>query len=201
VLVNVTIRGNHATVCAGGVRATHSGRMSNVTLVNNVCDVGAAGGFFSFDANAWQVENSVIAQNSCGTPPVVQDCDGAFISGGYNLVGIGTDCVGFDETGDVVGPGPGSLDPILESLDNNGGWTPTHLPGPGSPLIQGGDPSGCFVDRDGSGAGAETLLLQDQRGAARPANGRCERGAVELGPIFFDGFESGSTVRWADTVP
>ena len=201
VLVNVTIIGNQATVCGGGIRATDSGRMSNSTVVANWCegDGFQGGGIFSFDADAWRIENSVIAQNLCQDPPVAHDCDGSFLSGGYNFIGIGTDCSGFNGVGDVVGGGPGSLDPVVLPSARNGGWAPTRLPGPGSPLLDAGDPDGCVVDRDGSGPGVETILANDQRLAARPAGGRCERGAVELGPFFLDSFESGSTARWSAT--
>jgi hypothetical protein len=29
----------------------------------------------------------------------------------------------------------------------------------------------------------------------------CDRGAIELGPIFYNGFESGDTEGWSNTVP
>ena len=203
-LANVTIRGNGALETGGGIWTNGTGRLANVTLVSNICDTDntgdSGGGLFKATPGAWVIENSVIAHNSCRTASSFwQDCDGEFGSAGYNLVGIGTDCTGFSATGDEVGPGPGSLDPLLASLAMNGGWAPTQLPLPGSPLLQAGNPGGCTFDADGSGPGAALPLTRDQRGAARPADGRCERGAVEVGPFFLDGFESRTTARWSAT--
>ena len=62
-----------------------------------------------------------------------------------------------------------SGDPLLAPLADNGGTTRTHLPQCGSPLINAGDPN--------------SILTTDQRGAARPIEGRVEIGAVELSRI------------------
>lgn len=204
-LINVTIRGNSAVDIGGGIWATGAGRMSNVTLVHNVCDTDndgdSGGGISKPTPGVWVIENSVLARNSCRTAtPLWQDCAGDFDSAGYNLVGIGTDCTGFTATGDEVGAGPGSIDPLLAPLAQNGGWAPTLLPLPASPLLQAGNPAGCSYDPDGTGPGGGLLLNRDQRVAVRPAGGRCERGAVELGPFFLDGFESQSTARWSAAV-
>ena len=61
-----------------------------------------------------------------------------------------------------------NLDPLLGSLADNGGPTLTHLPGPGSPTIDGGRGTYC--------------PLQDQRGIARPKGFFCDIGAVEVDP-------------------
>ena len=206
VLVNATIRGNSAEEVGGGIWTNSAGRMSNVTLVSNVCDSDnngdSGGGIWKTPAFTWVIENSVIARNSCRTAtPLWQDCDGDFDSAGYNLVGIGTDCSGFTAAGDQVGAGPTPIDPLLAPLAMNGGWAPTQLPLAGSPLLQAGNPAGCTYDPDGTGPGAAAALTRDQRGAARPADGLCERGAIELGPFFLDGFESRTTARWSSTVP
>jgi hypothetical protein len=63
------------------------------------------------------------------------------------------------------GPGRDNVDPLLGPLADNGGPTRTHLPGPGSPAIDGGTTSGCPAT--------------DQRGAARPGGVSCDVGAVE----------------------
>jgi predicted outer membrane repeat protein len=205
VFVNVTMRGNSASEVGGAIWATDTGRLSNVTIVGNVCDTDddgdSGGGIFKSTPGAWTFENSVLARNTCGTSaPIWQDCDGTFTSGGYNLVGIGADCTGFAATGDVVGPGPVAIDPLLGPLAMSGGWAPTSLPLTGSPVLQGGNPAGCVADRDGTGPDVAVPLTDDQRRAARPADGTCERGAVELGPFFLDGFESRSTGAWSATV-
>ena len=74
-------------------------------------------------------------------------------------------------------------DPMLGPLTDNGGLTPTHLPLPGSPVIDNG-----FDD---------TCADFDQPGLARPIDGdgeqgaRCDIGAVEAinDLIFKNGFD------------
>lgn len=57
-------------------------------------------------------------------------------------------------------------DPMLGDLRDNGGPTLTHMPLPGSPLIDAGD----------------ECLPEDQRGFTRPAGQGCDVGAVEVQP-------------------
>jgi hypothetical protein len=63
------------------------------------------------------------------------------------------------------------MDPLLSSLEDNGGPTWTHLLGDGGPAHDAGDPAGC-TDLDG------VAFTVDQRGLPRPV-GRCDIGAVE----------------------
>ncbi len=78
----------------------------------------------------------------------------------------------------------------LGALADNGGPTRTHLPGPTSVAVGGGDDALCSDD--------------DQRGVARSTD--CESGAVELTdaavptPIFIDGFLQGDSEAWSSTV-
>ncbi len=60
---------------------------------------------------------------------------------------------------------PGSALVNLGILTDNGGLTPTHLPEPGSPAI------------DGAGT---MCVADDQRGIARPQGPACDIGAVEV---------------------
>jgi len=83
-------------------------------------------------------------------------------------------------------------DVMLGVLADNGGPIMTHLPETGCPAIDSGDDALCPAT--------------DQRGYVRPWDGdgqtRCDRGAVELGaPFFADGFETGDTIAWSNTVP
>lgn len=104
---------------------------------------------------------------------------GAFFE--YTIMSGG--CVPVDDGRMLIFCGDGNLtaDPMLGSLQDNGGFTKTHLPAPGSPAIDAGDPGNC------SGV--------DQRGVARPQGARCDIGSVEVTPadddhIFADGFEN-----------
>jgi len=73
-------------------------------------------------------------------------------------------------------------DPKLGALANNGGFTPTYLPGTGSAAIDAGTNTGCPAT--------------DQRGIARPQGLRCDIGAVEVvayDRIFADNFDGTPT--------
>lgn len=79
---------------------------------------------------------------------------GDFISNGYNLIGDGTGSSGFTALGDQVGTSDNPIDPLLGSLENNGGSTLTLALLPNSPAIDAGNPN--FVappefDQRGSG--------------------------------------------------
>ena len=69
----------------------------------------------------------------------------------------------------------GNLDsaPLLGPLQNNGGATPTFLPGTGSSAIDNGVDIVCT---------AGPARARDQRGVARPQGAHCDIGAVEVQP-------------------
>ena len=69
--------------------------------------------------------------------------------------------------GGRAGAGNLNLDPLLGPLQDNGGATPTHLPGAGSPAID------ALADCSASPG-------TDQRGTARPQGYGCDMGAVEV---------------------
>jgi hypothetical protein len=100
--------------------------------------------------------NSIVAHNAGG------NCDALdpLTSGGYNLSSDAT-CFTAGGTDRL------STDPLLGPLADNGGPTPTHLPLPGSPAINGGGPAPCPTDTD-------------QRGISRPQRSACDIGAVEV---------------------
>src|SRR5262249_5339053 len=79
-----------------------------------------------------------------------------------------------DEQGTVLGT-PLSADPLLGTLQNNGGPTQTMVPSATSPAIDAGDPD-CT---DPAGAPIAT----DQRGVLRPGGTACDIGAVELARV------------------
>jgi len=82
---------------------------------------------------------------------------------GFNLIETTTDCqILGTTTGNITGQ-----DPMLGSLQNNGGSTLTQLPLHGSPAIDHGDNTTCPPI--------------DQRGWHRPISVSCDIGAVEVG--------------------
>src|SRR5690606_18340224 len=94
----------------------------------------------------------------------------------YNLVGMPVSGLSFP---DANGNQLVVTDPELGPLQDNGGPTYTHLPRPGSPVINLGNSSASH----------------DQRGMPRISDGRADIGAVELTDmelhdrIFADGFQ------------
>lgn len=121
------------------------------------------------------------------------ECSGTgFHTAGGNLEGPGDTC-------QLVNPGDYSWVPIyLYDLGDHGGPTPTmppiYVPGDGN----------LAIDNPWANAGCQAT---DQRGFDRPLDGNddgvadCDSGAVELGFLFFDGFESGDTSMWSAAVP
>ena len=119
------------------------------------------------------LQNSILAHNLVkvvffhvtSTP---ENCYGSMTSKGYDMSSDGT--CNFSSSGDW-----NNTDPLLGSLQPNGGPTQTQALLPGSPAIDAGNPSGCT---DGLGH----LLKTDQRGLPRPNTedkSGCDMGAYE----------------------
>jgi hypothetical protein len=116
------------------------------------------GGGLSVAGTPTHLGNSILAENWADDGP---DGKGVILSEGYNLIG--------SETGMTVS-GQSATDltniaPRLGSLQDNGGWTPTHALLTTSPAIDAG-----------SGAGTPTF---DQRGVSRPQGVASDIGAFE----------------------
>ena len=106
---------------------------------------------------------TIVAGNTALAGP---DVHGTVNSGGYNLIGDGTDSSGFSGTGDQVGTALALIDPRLGPLADNGGPTRTHALRPGSPALDAIPAEDCAV-------------ATDQRGIARPRGSGCDIGAFE----------------------
>lgn len=179
-LRNVTISGNQAKVNGGGV-ANYGDLvdMNNVTTTLNIADsdtsgTGMGGGAFNGPGSGvdFSISNTIIGDN--GPPASSPDCAGTITSAGYNLIEDTTGCtIGGDLTGNVTG-----ADPLLISLQNNGGNTLTHDLDHASPALDAGSPvtPGLLTDS------CETV---DQRELSRPRDGDgdltaiCDIGAME----------------------
>lgn len=185
-LVNVTISGNSA-VLGGGIcvprDAANTLSLYNVTISNNSASGNAGfpagnaggGGLWHSGANgaAVAMANTLIAGNSaaldgpdCNT--VVDGFAREITSGGYNLVGVATDCSIATVTGDQIATGT----PGLLALGDYGGNTETHGLDSTSSAIDGGNAAGC-------GDGNLGTLSRDQRGYLRPMGAACDIGAFE----------------------
>lgn len=155
----------------------------HVTFANNSANRGGAvandgvGGMNNFAPSFSHVifwgNHATIADN---------DIDFTHVSNAFFEYTIMADgCVpAYDGHRDILcGDGNLTADPLLGPLQDNGGFTLTQAPGPGSPAVDAGDPANC------SGV--------DQRGVARPQGPRCDIGAVEViqgDAIFANGFEN-----------
>ncbi len=107
--------------------------------------------------------------------PGMTNCLGSVQSTGHNIDSDGS--CGLTDPTDLSGQ-----DPLLSSLRDNGGPTPTHALFSGSPAIDAIPAAACSYDHDGDPGTPELALTQDQRGAPRPTPGdagRCDIGAYE----------------------
>ena len=150
-----TLSGNSATQ-GGGIYndGTATATITASTLSGNSAGV-SGGGLYIVVGNV-TARSTIIAGNAS------QDIDGGLLdpASSSNLIGTGgglTDGV----NGNLVG----ITDPLLGPLRDNGGPTWTMALLPGSPAIDAGD----------NAAG----LATDQRGIARPQDGRADIGAFE----------------------
>jgi hypothetical protein len=177
-IINSTISGNTATNEGGGFLSQSLGEVSlkNVTITNNTAGVG--GGVALDNANGFQgtinLFNSIVAGNTASVGSELYNAfanRGAIISSGNNLIG--------DAPGKSAKTGNGTVifhssdirdvNPLLGTLQNNGGQTDTHSLLPGSPAINAGNNANA--------------LQTDQRGAARIVNGVIDIGAFEAVPL------------------
>ena len=187
--VNSTISGNRVHLgetpdrvgnAPGGGAVTNAGtlRLLATTVTGNEAEQDpfippagpASGGVAVVAGQAW-ASGTILAGN-VGISGPSPDCAGPLESGGYNLIGDPSGCTVTGVTeGNLVG-----VDALLGPLGDHGGPTPTHLPRPGSPAIDGGTRHG----------GAAACPRTDQRGIRRPQDGdgdrvkRCDVGAVEV---------------------
>jgi len=160
-IVNSTFSGNSGS----GLYNQVNGQMqlSNVTVVSNTATTG--GGLFNM--GTLTATHTLIAGNSATSQ--APDCSGAFVSGGYNLIGNTANCTGFNAANnDLLG-----VAPVVGLLRDNGGPARTHALLSGSPARDAGQETGC---RDH----ANLPITTDARGVVRPQGSRCDIGAYEV---------------------
>lgn len=164
-LSNCTLSGNSARFGKGGAlyNLPDSGltpatlTLSSCTLAGNSADQG--GGLYTNTPAVVNLSNSIVAGNSATYGP---DLLGT-AAGDYNLV---------QDRGGATLSGAGNLtdpDPKLGALASNGGPTQTQALLSGSPAIDAANPA--------------LTSGTDQRGYARPVNGRSDIGAFEAGAL------------------
>lgn len=152
-IANSTISDNHNLRNGAGIYTTGLVHLMHATVSGN--SAGGVGGGIEGDGSA-TIDHSIVAGN-------VQSFGGDI---------------------DLASPWTGShnltfpTDLDLGPLQDNGGTTPTMLPGPGSAAIDAIPPQDCTT-------------AHDQRGIARPQGAGCDIGAVEVvvDVLFADGFD------------
>jgi CSLREA domain-containing protein len=170
-ITNTTISANLADMIGGGLsgfdQGTDSLMFTNSTLYGNTATSSPAGGnIYIWSYSTLIFRNSIIAggygSSNCYIGP-----SAIIIDGGYNI-----------EDGHTCGfsPANGSMpdtDPVLDSLQDNGGPTWTQALLAGSPAIDGANPDPAYCPP------------ADQRGIARPIDGdgngeaTCDIGSFE----------------------
>ncbi|TVQ33790.1 MAG: choice-of-anchor D domain-containing protein [Wenzhouxiangella sp.] len=183
VIRNTTISNNSSTLDGGGIDAdVLSGSGSNqLTLINTTIHRNSAsrsgGGVSSVLAGSiFRYRNTIVAGNTAavtGNDFLQSNLGSDTVFQGGNLIGNDAGLAFYaSDSSDQIGSSSEPIDPLLGSLINNGGPTPTHMPEPGSPAIDRG--LNLFCEST------------DQRGQPRPIDGNgddtavCDSGAVEL---------------------
>jgi hypothetical protein len=154
-VTNSTISGNMAPSGTGGGIYGRIFRLTNSTIAGNSAGYNG-GGVFNIGGGRFSpsARNTIIALNrSTFNAP---DVYGALISENFNLIGNSAGAmISPAQFSDQIGTPDAPIDPLLDSLRDNGGPTLTHALGSGSRAIDKGHSSGATTD---------------QRGFSRPAD-------------------------------
>ncbi len=177
-ITNCTFLGNTATNALGNARGGALYGFSGFTytyactIVSNTAG-GSGGGVFG--GSAVFVRNNIIARNIAPTDP---DTTGNISPQGYNFVGNAGSTTGWSSgNGDQVGSSGFPLNPILGTLQDNGGPTPTLSPLPGSPVIDKGKTSPGIPDQRGRARPFDYAVIDNATGGDGS-----DIGAVEVSP-------------------
>ena len=136
--------------------------LDDTTITNNTAMWGGGMYFSSFQGSA-TIANTILAgdHGTSASPEFENATQNIILTATHNL--IGSDDFGpapltplFVDgvNGNIVGSAANPIDPMLEALADNGGYTQTMMPLPGSPAINAGDGSwGETTDQRGVAAG------------------------------------------------
>ncbi|MGA8277523.1 MAG: choice-of-anchor Q domain-containing protein [Rhodanobacteraceae bacterium] len=186
-LTNVTFSDNRATFGGAVIDNGVDGGLcapifTNVTFNGNGSDFGGA--IYTFAVGGTSIatlSNTILWGDSVTNSGAEIYNDGGMPTIRYSIVqgGVSGDGIDNRDGGSIVdGGGNLDADPVLDPLQNNGGFTPTLALQEGSAAIDTGDDANCPAT--------------DQRGVARPQRLHCDIGAFELryDRIFSDGFDA-----------
>jgi hypothetical protein len=153
-LTNVTFSGNSANYLGGGMLTGGNPSLTNVTMSGNSANQDG-GAIYNASSNNLIVKNSILWGNIAPNGAQIYNESGAAIVSNSIVEG------GYESGTNII-----TADPLLGSLQNNGGYTQTMALGAGSSAIDTGDTTTCAVT--------------DQRGVTRPYGAGCDMGAFEL---------------------
>jgi predicted outer membrane repeat protein len=156
-LTNVTMSGNASV--GGGAMDQSGGSidLTNVTIAENQAPFFAGG--ISNRGGTITLKNTLLSNNFNPQSNQASNCYKPIATNSFSLSSDFT--CGF-------GTGRDGVDPLLNPLAYNGGFTQTYLPMLHSPAIDAGTGVGC--------------PSTDQRGVTRPQGQACDVGAVEVTP-------------------
>jgi fibronectin-binding autotransporter adhesin len=164
-VTNSTFSGNFGNN-GGGIYSGATATVTNSTFSGNNGTAIESGGTAT-------VKNTLLANSEQGPAPIpVGNCNGTFISDGYNLSDDASCSSFFTAAGDLNNT-PAGLDP--GGLKNNGGPTQTIAILPSSPAFNAIplSPTNYCTDMAGN------PVTTDQRGVSRPQVSACSIGAFE----------------------
>ena len=174
-VINSTFQGNTANSGGGAIyqSSTSNSSLDFSTISGNSATFGA--GIYNGGAGTMTVGKSIFAGNNTG------NCDGVFVSSGYNLAND-TGCGGF-----FGGTDTSSATLPLGALANNGGPTQTMTLSAGNAALNKVPAASCKTSTG-------TTVRYDQRVATRPTGSACDSGAYQHNGvlndrIFGDGFD------------
>jgi predicted outer membrane repeat protein len=151
-LTNVTFHNNSATTYGGGLAQSFSNpTLINVTFSGNSASASGGGGITN-DASNPVIINSILYGNVGGE---IRNFTGSAPQVSYSIV-----------QGGYAGTGNMNVNPLLQALWDNGGFTQTMAIRSDSPAINAGTNTGCPAT--------------DQRGVTRPQGSHCDIGAYEV---------------------
>lgn len=197
---------NGGSAFGGAIFSQGSFSVTSSTIHGNRALVGSGGGAVvrgagvSSMGSGGMLRNTICAGNTGSGSSA--DVDGAFASGGHNLIGSADGSTGFVATGDQAGTNTSRLDPLLGPFANHGGSTDTKLSLAGSPVRDRGRSFGITHDQRGHLRIADSPVL-----ANASAGDGTDIGATEYHPLggpdtdgdgmsdeyeIFYGFDSGS---------
>jgi hypothetical protein len=143
-VANSTVSGNKSGIgCGGGFCNQGTVTLRNVTITNNTARTG--GGISQ--SGVLNMGNTIVAGNTADVdlgPDIYSSAGSTITSAGGNLVGNNSQVETAFPAGnpnvknDIVGTSVSPINPLLGSLADNGGTTPTHALLAGSPAIDAG---------------------------------------------------------------